>query len=135
MSEPRVDPLSLAQGHERQDAEPRAILLAATLILVALLATAVGVAYMLDGLRVQDERAQPPLTDLESERLRAPEPRLEADPVAAGQALAHRAERRLQGYGWVDRAAGVAHIPLSQAQALLQARGWPNPAKTREERR
>lgn len=123
-----VDPQSLARGYERQDAQPRGILLAGALILVALLATALGVAWMLAGLRTHDAQQQPPLTAVESEPLRAPAPRLEADPVADGRRLAHRARERLEAYGWVDRQAGIARIPLAEAQRLLVARGWPNPA-------
>ena len=39
-------------------------------------------------------------------------------------------KRRItEGYGWVDRQAGIARIPVDQAMALLAARGtMPRPA-------
>ena len=38
-------------------------------------------------------------------------------------------KRRItEGYGWVDRQAGIARIPVDQAMALLAARGTTGPA-------
>lgn len=58
--------------------------------------------------------------------------------IASGPALldrpaaaleAHRAakERRLQAYGWVDREAGITHIPVERAMAILRQRDAGNP--------
>jgi hypothetical protein len=33
---------------------------------------------------------------------------------------------RLQSYGWVDRTAGIARIPIDQAMELLATRGFPS---------
>jgi len=40
----------------------------------------------------------------------------------------HRAmeSERLQGYGWVDQNAGVAHIPIDEAKRLILERGLPS---------
>jgi hypothetical protein len=35
---------------------------------------------------------------------------------------------RLSHYGWVDRAAGIAHIPIDRAIDILAKRGLPVPA-------
>jgi hypothetical protein len=34
-------------------------------------------------------------------------------------------EKRLQGYGWVNQAGGVAYIPIEEAKKLLRERGVP----------
>ncbi len=34
-------------------------------------------------------------------------------------------ETRLRSYGWVDQAAGIAHIPIQRAMELLWQRGLP----------
>jgi hypothetical protein len=43
-------------------------------------------------------------------------------------------ERRLESYGWVDRARGVAHIPIKRAMALMveedQAEGDAGPGRS-----
>jgi len=39
----------------------------------------------------------------------------------------HRAEeaKRLDGYGWVNQGAGIAHVPIDQAKKLIVERGLP----------
>jgi hypothetical protein len=34
-------------------------------------------------------------------------------------------QKRLQGYGWVNQAGGVAYIPIEEAKKLLRERGVP----------
>lgn len=55
-----------------------------------------------------------------------PPPRLQVDERADRAAIERAAEAKLEGYGWTDRAAGRAHIPIARAMALLAARGWPD---------
>ncbi len=42
-------------------------------------------------------------------------------PNADAQALAATQEALLQGYDWVDQSAGIAHIPIDRAMALIVA--------------
>ena len=51
-----------------------------------------------------------------------PAPRLQPAPQEERAAYFAGTERRLQSYGWVDREAGIAHIPLEQAMRLTAAR-------------
>jgi hypothetical protein len=53
-------------------------------------------------------------------------PRLEVDGRADRLAIDQRAEDRLAGYGWTDRQAGLAHIPIDRAMALQAEQGWPD---------
>jgi len=61
-----------------------------------------------------------------------PEPRLQTDPNAD---LAHfnaEAAARLAGYGYVDRANGIVHIPIDEAMKQIAAQGipdWPRAAR------
>jgi hypothetical protein len=54
-----------------------------------------------------------------------PEPRLEPDPVAPRLRMRAREDAVLTSYGWVDRNAGVARIPIERAMDLLVERGLP----------
>lgn len=56
-------------------------------------------------------------------------PQLETDPAADLARLRADADRRLASYGWVDRQAGIAHIPIDRAMDLLveRARGEKAP--------
>lgn len=50
-------------------------------------------------------------------------PALQRAPVAEYQAFHRRAEDALHSVGWVDREAGVVHMPIERAMALLVERG------------
>jgi hypothetical protein len=52
-----------------------------------------------------------------------PAPGLQGDPRAERLRLEARQSAELHGYAWVDRAAGLAHIPIEDAMALVAARG------------
>jgi hypothetical protein len=54
-----------------------------------------------------------------------PEPRLQTDPEADLAAYVGKERRLLDSYGWVDRAQGIAHIPIDIAMARLARTGIP----------
>ncbi len=54
-----------------------------------------------------------------------PQPRLEETPVLDLQRMREAEDRLLNGYGWVDKQNGVAHIPISLAIDLLAQKGLP----------
>lgn len=54
-----------------------------------------------------------------------PAPALQVKPQVDLQTYRTRAERDLNGYGWIDQAHGVTKIPIEQAMELLLARGLP----------
>ncbi len=56
---------------------------------------------------------------------RPPEPRLEETPVEDLRKFREAEERKLNGYGWIDREAGVVRIPIARAMELLAQRGLP----------
>jgi hypothetical protein len=54
-----------------------------------------------------------------------PEPRLQQEPAAEIASFRAAEERRLHGYGWVDKEKGVVHIPIEEAMRLAIERGLP----------
>lgn len=68
-----------------------------------------------------------PMAEANLKRL-PPEPRLQAAPVLDMEALRARETSVLTSYGWIDRQAGVARIPIDRAIDLLVANGLPSPA-------
>jgi hypothetical protein len=55
-----------------------------------------------------------------------PAPKLQLDASADLATLDAREATQLAGYGWVDRAKGIAHIPLARAMQDIAARGIPD---------
>jgi hypothetical protein len=52
-------------------------------------------------------------------------PTLQIAPRDDLAAFREREDRILNNYGWIDRKAGVVHIPISRAMELLLERGLP----------
>jgi hypothetical protein len=124
-----VDPEDLAAGYERGDMSPTVVLAAGvgfllTLLVVFGLITALGV--VLTGVPFTVGRPADLIGGLQAAPAPTPPaPRLEAQ---SGQALdPYRAaeQQRLSSYGWVDRQAGVAHMPIDRAMDLVAERGLP----------
>ena len=68
--------------------------------------------------------APPPSLVAGANEVRLPDgPRLQRSPEAELEAMRHEMSERLNGYGWVDEAAGVVQIPIDQAMDLLLERG------------
>lgn len=53
------------------------------------------------------------------------EPRIQAAPSGDLQALRRAEDRILNHYGWIDRDAGLVHMPIDQAMKLVVAEGLP----------
>ncbi|HEY3811974.1 MAG TPA: hypothetical protein VGL66_02030 [Caulobacteraceae bacterium] len=116
-------------GYERQDAPPKAVVyaLAAVFVLIAVTAGLMFTLYR----AIEAERRVPPPTPLERLAQVPPPPRLEAYPKRDLAAVRAQAQARLTGYGWSDRRAGLAHIPIERAMQLQAQRGWTDkPAGT-----
>ena len=54
-----------------------------------------------------------------------PAPRIQADPADELKKTKAEDLGRLNSYGWVDRKAGVAHIPVDRAIEILARKGLP----------
>jgi hypothetical protein len=58
-----------------------------------------------------------------------PQPRLQVAPRVTADRLHADERKRLDGYGWVDRAHGVVSVPMERAMRLISERGltgWPS---------
>jgi hypothetical protein len=54
-----------------------------------------------------------------------PEPRLQTNPRQDLRDLRSAEDTVLTGYGWVDKNAGIARIPIGEAMKLTVERGLP----------
>jgi hypothetical protein len=100
-------------GHEDHRVDPRALLLTAAwsgAILLAMLA----VVYLLWRLLV------PPALTVPTSMV-PPAPRLLSDPARERDVVERAQTDRLESWGWVDRAHGIARIPVRRAMQLVAA--------------
>ncbi len=105
-------------GHEETDIPAQRIgyWIAATLLLIAI--ALVGVRTLNDSLGPRPTPGKP---------LPAPPIQLQADPSAELRVLREQKRAILNGYGWVDREKGIAHIPLNRAMDLLAKKAGSSP--------
>ena len=123
MSEPRENP---GVVHEESDVNVRAILafggglLVLGIVIQVLLALLFGYysRQAAQGVRIF------PLGAQHQEQL-PPEPRLQTNPAEDLRQLRAHEDEVLEGYGWVDQGAGVAHIPIGEAMKVTIQRGLP----------
>jgi hypothetical protein len=111
-------------GHETSDASVRNLLIfgvGLSLVVIAGLVVSRAVFRYFVG----HQGLGPPASPFENVRTLPPEPRLQvAAPMDLKQYKAAQ-DGILNGYGWVDRQAGVVRIPVDRAMDILLQRGFP----------
>jgi hypothetical protein len=115
---------ALARDYEPSDMSPRAVIYALAALFLGIGVSAGLVAGLLA--LFAETRKPPPETAIEIREIIPPEPRLQISPSADLAAMEADTRRRLDGYGWSDRKAGLAHIPVSAAMQMLARHGWPD---------
>lgn len=117
-------------GHEERDVSFRPIVAAG----LGMLMVAVIVLVLLRGLlghyAAREAKLGPPVNPLAESygRQLPPEPRLQTAPIEDLRQLHAAEDALLNSYGWLDRQAGTAHIPIARAMELLVQRGLPSRA-------
>ncbi len=111
---------TVPRGHERRDANVRAIVWSGVGLVVVAVIAHVALWIQLHGLSRQREAELPPRSPV-AEALPAapPEPRLQTAPHADLADLRGEEEATLGSYGWVDRRAGIVRVPIDRAIELL----------------
>ena len=115
--EPAAGPMPPAR-HERRDIGFRPMLLAGTLLLIAV-GGMMGLAYWIYPRSLQDQTFHRPLP-------RFPEPQLQPNPPGDMEAFRALQLKQLRGTYWLDREAGRLHLPIDQAMAKVARDGIPD---------
>lgn len=110
--------------HETRDANVRALLIFAAVLAGVVLLTMLGMAGVFRYFGATQSLGSPasPFVDV---RTLPPQPRLQVEPRVDLRELRSREEAKLHSYGWVDRNAGVVHIPIERAMDLALEKGFP----------
>jgi hypothetical protein len=97
-----------------------------------------GIFHLLDAYDRKHQQSRTPLIKVETNTRdvqtqmiqRFPEPRLEDNERTELNGFRYGEEEQLNSYGWVDKNAGVAHIPIEQAMQLIAQRGLSTTPQT-----
>jgi hypothetical protein len=108
-------------GFERSDVPPPLLLALAIgfLLTVAIVLGAVAAVFP----RAVHDQDKGPVAAL------PPAPRLQTAPRREFVAYEQAERRRLETYGWTDRAQGHVHVPVDQAMREVAAAGWRSEAQ------
>jgi hypothetical protein len=111
--------------HETRDADVGSLFLIATILFLSGVLVCLCVWGFMHFLATKETAHEKPSP---VSRVVSPpsEPRLETQPGVELQQVRMREEARLNSYGWIDRNAGLAHIPIDRAMELITARGLPD---------
>jgi hypothetical protein len=115
---------ALARDYEPSDMPPRAIIYSLAALFLGIGVSAALIAGLLA--LFAETREPQPETAIEMREIIPPQPRLQVSPSADLAAMEADTHRRLDGYGWSDRKAGLAHIPISAAMQMIARHGWPD---------
>ena len=119
--------------HEESDVNVAAILRYGLGLAVVALVAHVFLWWLFGVYERQNERAQTqvfPMAAGQQNRL-PPTPRFQENPQQELQQLREKQKALLEGYGWVNKEAGVARIPIEEAMKLVVERGLPTRATTK----
>jgi hypothetical protein len=113
-------------GHEVNRLRLTGLFLSAAALLAMTTMALAVVATIMSGL----SREEKPLESLAAPRFAGdtgeyPSPRIQADPTAELTKMKAEDFALLSKYGWIDRKAGIAHIPVERAIDILAKSGLP----------
>ena len=126
-------------AHEHTDVNIRAILMFAGGLVIVAVVVHILMAVMFGWLDRQAKKNDPQLSPLTAQTPEMPKTTTESpffgqarggaqlltNEFLALQQLRERENKTLQGYGWVEGKAGVAHMPIGEAKKLILERGVP----------
>ena len=113
--------------HEESDVNVAAILRYGLGLFAVAVVAHIFLWWLLGAYERQNERAQTqvfPMAAGQQDRL-PPSPRFQENPQLELQQLREKQKALLDGYGWVNKEAGVARIPIEEAMKLVVERGLP----------
>jgi len=105
--------------HEHRDMSPRLIIQAAIAFLVAAIFIHIGVWWLFQFYRTQDERRDVRRTLVDEPAPVPPDPRLQINPQEDLTTYLQAQRQTLNSYGWVSRDEGRVRIPISRAMELV----------------
>jgi hypothetical protein len=119
----------LQTGHEKTTMEPRGLLISVGALVGTIIVCQLLLAWWMGRFNREDERANalyPRRQEIPVNRF--PNPRLQESPPVELVEVTREERTRVSSYGWVDKKAGIARIPVDRAMDILAQKGLPKVA-------
>jgi hypothetical protein len=114
-----------SESHEKRDVRFRPLLLISVGFILLVAAVMVLMALFFNFYYGRPLFSLRPGPSLAERQLPPPEPIMDAQMAEAIAEEIKKKERALSSYGWADRKAGVAQIPVERAMELMLEKGFP----------
>lgn len=123
---PQNEPDVHGHGHESKDVKLRGILQFTVVLVIATIAIqlviGIWMAFYANEEKQVEASRSPRLADSVGQ---FPDPRLQGNPGAEMARFLKAERQELNAYGWRDRKAGIARIPIDRAMEGVVAQGLP----------
>jgi hypothetical protein len=111
---------TVERGHETHDARIGMVIAVGAGLALTIAVVQVALYFQIGGLWRHRQAALSPASPVaEALPSAPPEPRLQTAPPLDLRDLRTAEAAQLEGYGWIDRQAGIAHIPIERAMELV----------------
>jgi hypothetical protein len=113
-------------GYETRDVPGGLVFWSLLGLAVLTLVSAIFVLGFFVYLRALPDKVSPTPSPFASERTLPPSPMLQANPPLELDEYNEKMDTARNSYGWVDKSAGIAHIPVDTALDIIAERGLPH---------
>jgi len=110
-------------GFEKSDLSVKAIAIFGIVLTAVVIAALVSMMWLFDFFDFTQARRGLPPSPLASTRSGPQGPRLQVNPIQDLKVFRAAEEKALTSYGWVNKEAGIARIPIERAMELVVERG------------
>jgi hypothetical protein len=126
---PQGLPGGLQAGHEQTAIQPRTLFISAGVLVAVVIVCQVVLGLWMSGFEHKEERANalhPNRQTIDVDQF--PQPRLQRTPPVDFMGMMQEERARITSYGWVNKDAGIARIPVDRAMEILVEKGLPKVA-------
>lgn len=106
------------RSHEEREVSLRTLAWAVGSLTVLTIVTMLAIGWLFGLLLRSERQAESPVPQLSLDRPPPPAPRLQVNPYGDLQQMRRSEQDLLSTYGWIDRSAGVVHVPIDRAMEL-----------------
>jgi hypothetical protein len=113
-------------GHETTQIGVRGLVIFSVALIGVIAAAQIVLGLWMQGLARKEQRLDaldPGRISIEVDQF--PNPRLQQNPRSELDLMKDEEDRRIHSYGWVDRKAGIARIPIERALDIVAQKGLP----------